>query len=455
VVGRSEITGDGASHVYLYSGGVMTDLGTLGGTNCFAYGINTSGQVAGSSYIAGDAALHGFLYSGGVMTDLGTLGGTISEALAINDSGQVVGYWSTDTTQHGFVYSSGVMTDLNNLIPAGSGVTIEQAEAINNRGQIAGIDLSSDGFRHAMLLTPQSAPAPSSLSGVVFSDFNNDGQVDFGEQGIAGVTIKLDGTDDLGSSVHLSQTTDANGAYVFLNLRPGSYTITEAQVPAGFTQGINSVGTAGGTVSGDQFTITSLAAGTNGLNYNFGEQPAATGAIVKGQTAGIGFWNNKNGQALIKALNGAPTSTQLGGWLAATFPHMFGAQSGGNNLAGKSNADVAAFFQSRFVVKDQKLDAQVLATALSVYVTDGTLDSTGVGTQYGFIVGGNGVATATFNVGANGDAFGVANNTVMTVLDFLLALDAQAVNGVLYNGNTAKRNMANTVFSAINQAGGI
>ena len=139
----------------------------------------------------------------------------------------------------------------------------------------------------------------------------------------------------------------------------------------------------------------------------------------------------------------------------ATFPHMFGPDSGSNDLTGKSNADVAAFFQSRFVVKDQKLDAQVLATALSVYVTDGTLDSTGVGTQYGFVVGGNGVATATFNVGANGDAFGVANNTVMTVLDFLLAADAQAVNGVLYNGNTARRNMASNVFSAINQAGGI
>ena len=77
------------------------------------------------------------------------------------------------------------------------------------------------------------------------------------------------------------------------------------------------------------------------------------------------------------------------------------------------------------------------------------------GAQYGFNVGGNGVATATFNVDANGDAFGVANNTVMTVLDFLLAADAQAVNGVLYNGSTAKRNMANYVSNAINQAGGI
>jgi hypothetical protein len=293
----------------------------------------------------------------------------------------------------------------------------------------------------------------ATLSGMVFEDFNDDGQVDFGEQGIAGVTISLTGTDDLGSPVALSQTTDADGTYVFGNLRPGSYTITEAQ-PAGYTQGINTVGTAGGTVVGDQFSITGLGIGIDGLNYNFGERPAATGPITKGQTAGIGFWNNKNGQALIKALNGG-VGTQLGDWLARTFPHMFGQDSGSNNLAGQNNASIASFFQSRFVVHGQKLDAQVLATALAVYVTDPTLDSTGVGTQYGFVVGGNGVATATYNVGSNGAAFGVADNTTMTMMDLLLAADAQAVNGVLYNGNTTRRNLANTVFSAINEAGGL
>jgi hypothetical protein len=78
-----------------------------------------------------------------------------------------------------------------------------------------------------------------------------------------------------------------------------------------------------------------------------------------------------------------------------------------------------------------------------------------VGTQYGFTVGGNGVATAAVNVGTSGAAFGVADNTTMTVIDVLLAADAQAVNGALYNGDTAKRNKANAVFSAINQAGGL
>jgi hypothetical protein len=134
---------------------------------------------------------------------------------------------------------------------------------------------------------------------------------------------------------------------------------------------------------------------------------------------------------------------------------MFGASSGSNDLAGQNNAYVASCFQSRFVVKDQKLDAQVLATALAVYVTDPTLDSTGVGAQYGFTVGGNGVATATVNVGASGAAFGVADNTVMTVMDVLLAADAQAVNGVLDNGDAVKRNKANAVLSANNQAGGL
>ncbi len=294
---------------------------------------------------------------------------------------------------------------------------------------------------------------PGSLSGMVWEDFNNDGQVDFGENGIHGVSVRLTGADDLGNSVNLSQTTDADGAYLFLNLRPGTYYITETQ-PAGYLQGIDSVGTGGGSLAGtDQFLIP-LGPGVNGLNYNFGEQPAAGGPVTKGQTAGIGFWNNKNGQALIKSLNGG-VGTELADWLAATLPNMFGVNAGSNNLTGKSNAYVANLFQQDFLLKGVKLDAQVLATALSVYATSATLDSTGAATQYGFTVSGDGVGTAAVNVGSDGDAFGVANNTVLTVMDLLLATDAQAVNGVLYGGYTAKRNEANDVFSAVNQAGGM
>src|SRR5207245_3444665 len=127
---------------------------------------------------------------------------------------------------------------------------------------------------------------------------------------------------------------------------------------------------------------------------------------------------------------------QLGDWLAATLPNIFGANAGGKNLAGKTNGSVAALFQADFLLKGQKLDAQVLATALSVYVTNATLDNTGTAAQYGFVVQGDGVGTATVNVGSNGAGFGVVDGTTLTVLDALLAADAQAVNGLLYNGNS-------------------
>jgi hypothetical protein len=293
---------------------------------------------------------------------------------------------------------------------------------------------------------------PASLSGVVWEDFNDDGQVDFGENGIRCVTITLSGTDNLGNTVNQSQVTDGDGAHVFLNLRPGNYYLTETP-PVGYVQGIDSVGTAGGSVSAtDQFFVA-LGAGVNGLNYNFGELPPSGASVQPGQTATIGFWNNKNGQALIKALNGG-TGHQLGDWLAATLPNMFGASSA-NDLAGQSNAAIAALFQQDFVMKGVKLDAQVLATALSVYATNATLDPTQVAAKYGFTVSGNGAGTATWNVGSNGAAFGVADNSTLTLMDLLLDTDAQAVNGLLYNGNTARRNQANAVYSALNQAGDI
>ncbi len=263
---------------------------------------------------------------------------------------------------------------------------------------------------------------------------------------------------------HLFGLMDGNGtALMAPTLAAGARILPDAAdllaphttlVPAGYFQSIDTVGTAGGSlVATDQFFVQ-LALGLDGMNYNFGEQPQASGSVQKGQSAGIGFWNNKNGQALILALNGG-TGHQLGDWLAATMPNTFGASAGSNNLTGKSNAFVAGLFQQDFLMKGVKLDAQVLATALSVYVTDSTLDSTAVAAQYGFAVSSTGLGTDSVNVGSNGDAFGVVNNTSMSVLNLLQAADSQALFGVLYNGDATKRNEANSLFSALNEAGGI
>jgi probable HAF family extracellular repeat protein len=141
---------------FLYSGGVMRDLGTLGGSRSAANGINNTDKVVGFSLMSDDAAGHAFLYSGGQMSNLGTLGGSDSNAFDISDADKVVGISSTSDafTYHAFLYSDGVMRDLNGLIPANSGWTLTSAEAINGNGNIVGYGYNPDGQQHAFLLTP-------------------------------------------------------------------------------------------------------------------------------------------------------------------------------------------------------------------------------------------------------------------------------------------------------------
>ncbi len=120
---------------------LITDLGTLGGTESAAFAINGNGQVVGYSTTGqvdtnGIAIRHAFLYSNGKMTDLGSLGGTYSVANSINDSGIVVGYSYTSglNNQHAFVYQNGQMTDLNGPL----GTETSEARGINGQGQVVG-----------------------------------------------------------------------------------------------------------------------------------------------------------------------------------------------------------------------------------------------------------------------------------------------------------------------------
>src|SRR5262249_9567228 len=113
----------------------ITDLGTLGGTASYTYGLNNAGDVVGYSYLTGSTGpYHAFLYHSGTVTDLGTLGGATSRANGINDKGQIVGVSATAAgVTHAFRYSSGVFTDLGTL-----GGTTSGAYAINEAGQVCG-----------------------------------------------------------------------------------------------------------------------------------------------------------------------------------------------------------------------------------------------------------------------------------------------------------------------------
>jgi probable HAF family extracellular repeat protein len=167
---RGQIAGwlfgtDRRYHAFLTGPGgyASQDLGSLGAnTNTYAYAVNNLGDIVGSSGVLDNAGIeqsHAFLYTRGLLRDLGTLGGAFSYAYGVNDFGQIVG-WSEladGNSSHAFVYLGGQMRDLNDLLSVTTpGWTVTSANGINDRSQIVANALSSDGtILHAVLLNPR------------------------------------------------------------------------------------------------------------------------------------------------------------------------------------------------------------------------------------------------------------------------------------------------------------
>lgn len=69
----------------------VVDLGTLGGTFSEPSGINRKAQVAGRATLPGDSNVHAALWQDEHVTDLGTLGGPNGWAWVPGDSGIIPG----------------------------------------------------------------------------------------------------------------------------------------------------------------------------------------------------------------------------------------------------------------------------------------------------------------------------------------------------------------------------
>lgn len=306
---------------------------------------------------------------------------------------------------------------------------------------------ADNGGTHAVLLSP------AALSGSVYHDSNNNGVMDPGERPIAGAKVTL-----AGGSATQTTLSDAYGVYTFDNLPAGTYAITETQ-PSQYADGQDTLGNKGGTVANDKFSGIVLAAGTAGAGYNFGEQQTVGTPVAANQTQTAAWWNSSTGQALIKALNGNQNAKNLGNWLAANVGNLFGSDAGSaNNLSGKTNAQVASFFKTLYADAAKKTEAEMLALALSVYVTNSNLAGNAAA-SYGFSVSTTGLGASTLNVGTSGAAFGLDDNAIMTVSELLLRINLRSRKGRLWDvdgsgtlssAETALRTQAQSLFASIN-----
>lgn len=161
------LNGMGQTHAFLLVSGVLTDLGTLGGTFSRAYEVGDDGTVVGySTTVVGGISppSHAFSYTtGGGMVDLGTLGGNHSQAFDINNEGQIVGFAEVaGGVAHAFLYASGTMFDLNDAIPPGTGWLLTHARGINNQGRIVGYG-QLNGVTRAFMLVPNFVAPPETI----------------------------------------------------------------------------------------------------------------------------------------------------------------------------------------------------------------------------------------------------------------------------------------------------
>jgi probable HAF family extracellular repeat protein len=201
----------------------VTDLGDLGSSYSFALDINESGQITGTSYTGGSSSVsRAFLYSNGVMSDLGALsinGKNNSNGFRINNHGQVIGGSCNDAC----IFDHGAITDLSAIpgftayaayginddedvvgatyaIPgydygcaylySGGSMTLignlpnyefrSQANSVNNNRQVVGTSLSTNNTWHAFLYENGNMKDLGALPGCTFSsayDINSYGQI--------------------------------------------------------------------------------------------------------------------------------------------------------------------------------------------------------------------------------------------------------------------------------------
>jgi uncharacterized repeat protein (TIGR01451 family) len=124
----------------------------------------------------------------------------------------------------------------------------------------------------------------ATLSGVVFDDVNANGTREAGEAGIGTTQVTLSGANASGQTVSTPAYADQQGAWSFVGLQPGTYSLKVSSSP-NRVDGNHTAGSAGGVVGTDTISNIQLAAGTVGTNYLFAKKTAGGGTGTQADVA--------------------------------------------------------------------------------------------------------------------------------------------------------------------------
>jgi len=146
-------------HTYLFSHGVLTDLGALGPdptkNSSYANWLNSQGEVAGISGngtvdpLTHDEEVDPVVWQDGKITDLGTFGGDEGQAFGMNNQGEVTGLADNATPDRysmlgdgqqtrAFLWQNNTMRDLGTL-----GGPDSFGWFVNDHGQVVGVSYTS------------------------------------------------------------------------------------------------------------------------------------------------------------------------------------------------------------------------------------------------------------------------------------------------------------------------
>ena len=124
--------------------GSFRNIGTLPFPNAITHveALNNRNQVTGESgtYLLPELPFHAFIWTDGVMRNLGNFGFTPNYGLDINDRGQVAGYTATGTFREALatIFGKGRPVRIDTRPPGTVPFRFSVAEAINNHGHVVG-----------------------------------------------------------------------------------------------------------------------------------------------------------------------------------------------------------------------------------------------------------------------------------------------------------------------------